>query len=979
MLMTRRVQMMMAAVVIVSCIGVRLQAQSPAPQLETVGVPVPETAIPATNFWRDGNLLYGEAVKPGEGENRGPFFAYDVVRKQLVYSGNEDIHTGFRCVIVDRSGNAYFSVNETGLARYDPRTNSVTVLNVTLPGRLRASTAQSSDGWIYGATNRPQNRIFRFHPETSRVEDIGSSWDYTASMVLDPTERFVYFIPGAHGGSYRLGTPVVQFDVRTRQHKVIAFLNGFYESQYRYRLGGTYAIDLSDDGRRLFINMNAVDLRRDARATSGFGDPAVVVVHIPATEITDQSIAPLAFRDVGAQTGVRELLWNAYIHTSSWGDVNNDGWPDLFAGTFYGSNTPVSNRLLINVGGAFRDGAQPEVERRGRASGSVFADFDDDGDLDLFVSNNRINGLAGVGAETSRLYRNDSGTFRDVTEGSGVGAQSSNGRQVGVLDYDNDGALDLFIVADALRGSGPTVLLRNAGSFRFVDATRAAGLPDDIHGLGLAIGDVNGDGRPDIFIAGGPNNTNTNRNYLFLNSGGGTYRRGEDAVFDWQRFTSGGEDWVSGAAFGDVNRDGRLDLLVGHHFGSSAAKGIGVPLRLYLNRGVDSGANPRFEDVTDKAALPKLVSKSPHVEIGDFDNDGWPDLYTSVKIRTATGDAPLVLRNKGVAGDPAFDVPEIVDPHYYAGGPVTDFDRDGRLDIFLAEWRSTLQGTSQSQGVVPSLLMRNVGATGNWVEVRVAAGAGRMGLGAKVKIYEGGRSGDPLALVGYGEITSGFGFSSSGMAVAHFGLGSRSEIDLVVEMPFGGEVYSRNRVAANQQITVPFAVPPAHLGLEATGTTVSSPEFLLPPAGASLPAHTVAAAPPRVEFVAYPRPPYNGKPWSQWGGSELASNGRFYSAIGDHLGIDGNAYLYEYDPATQRIRAIGDALTAVGHIRGKPGHGKIHGMINQAADGYLYMTTYWGQREDAQFDDAYRGGVILRYPVANITAPLETPRRRAVR
>ena len=71
-----------------------------------------------------------------------------------------------------------------------------------------------------------------------------------------------------------------------------------------------------------------------------------------------------------------------------------------------------------------------------------------------------------------------------------------------------------------------------------------------------------------------------------------------------------------------------MDIVIGHHYSSPWLSG-GVPVRLYLNRGLDGGI-PRFEDVTEKVGLKPLPMKAPHVELQDFDNDGWPDLYTSI-------------------------------------------------------------------------------------------------------------------------------------------------------------------------------------------------------------------------------------------------------------------------------------------------------------------------------------------------------------
>jgi hypothetical protein len=339
------------------------------------------------------------------------------------------------------------------------------------------------------------------------------------------------------------------------------------------------------------------------------------------------------------------------------------------------------------------------------------------------------------------------------------------------------------------------------------------------------------------------------------------------------------------------------------------------------------------------------VSKQPHVEVQDFDNDGWPDLYASVLMEGTAGPVPLVLAHTGRPGDPVFEVTDpmssLSDPRYYAGGPTADFDNDGRMDIFLSEWRSSL-GTPAT-----SVLLRNTGAVGNWLQVAIegdpALGENRMGVGAVVSVRDPASGG----LVGVREISPSYGWSSSQPAIAHFGLGSLERVDVTVQMPFGGRSASRRGVAANQRVRLPAG----------DGGTAARVQ----PGGYG----TAHESSPIVHFAPFPLPQYEGNPWSTWGGALFSSNGRFYAAIGDHRTADGNSYLFEFDPATKKLQAVGDVLSVVPHVPGEYGHGKIHSQINESRDGYLYMATYRGSPRRITFTASFRGGVILRYPVGS--------------
>jgi len=484
--------------------------------------------------------------------------------------------------------------------------------------------------------------------------------------------------------------------------------------------------------------------------------------------------------------GLVSPLVGMYGHSAIWGDFNGDDRPDLYMGTFAdrdaelyryrGAQGPSPDRLLMSGNGPFTL-AETLPEMFTRTSGGAVGDLDVDGDLDLVVSRNFDDDTPE--APSTQVLRNDGGKMVPM-DGGGLPAQFG-GRSVGVLDYNIDGLPDLFIAEDRFVG-GRSLLIKNVGGLAFEDVTATAGLPPDIYGLGVSVADLSGDGHQDLFVSGA--------NRLFIASGDATFREADSSVFVWQSF--GEEDLVAGSSVADVNRDGLLDIVVGQHYNSTVDEGTQVPVRLYLNRGVDQSGNPAFEDVTDAAGLIGLPTKAPHVELNDFDNDGWPDLYTTASA--ASGTRPAIFRHEGVEeGIPRFSAPEgLGHPQYWVAGPSSDIDRDGRLDLFLLEWEPSL----------PSLLFHNESGSGHWLEVSVGPEHG-FGLGWRVEVYQKGEAGDLAGLVGAREITVTQGYSAGVAPVAHFGVGDETIVDVRLVPPGGAEPSVIEGVLSDQHIRFP--------------------------------------------------------------------------------------------------------------------------------------------------------------------------------
>ena len=444
-------------------------------------------------------------------------------------------------------------------------------------------------------------------------------------------------------------------------------------------------------------------------------------------------------------------------HAVATGDVNGDGWTDVFVGTFAdrpvaeyqerGATGPAPDRLLLGGPDGFRvDSSFPE--ERGRTSGAAFADLDGDGDPDLVVAA-ELCARPWVAARRRPIYRNDRGTLTRAT----TIAEPAGGRSIGVLDYDGDGRLDLFIGEDRFAG-GSSVLLRNTGDLRFEDATEAAGIPLAMPGMGVGTADLNADDRPDLFVGGA--------NRLFLNQGSGRFTEVAGTVAKWA--TYGTEDDPAGVAEADVNGDGRPDLVIGQHYNSTLDAGKRVPVRLYLNE-ADAQGGLRLRDVTDAAGLVGLTTKSPHVEIADLDADGRPDIVT-----TAAGadGLPVVFRNEGQKdGVPSFVASAAPGSRqYWVSGAVVDADRDGRLDLIMVEWYPSL----------PTRVLRNAGAVGHWIGVTAAPGT-------TVEAFPSGDVGDLAVRLATAQVGTSTGYSAGPTDRVWLGVGASEVVDLRVTRP----------------------------------------------------------------------------------------------------------------------------------------------------------------------------------------------------
>lgn len=266
------------------------------------------------------------------------------------------------------------------------------------------------------------------------------------------------------------------------------------------------------------------------------------------------------FEEVSKEAGVEDPDDS---FQAAWADCDNDGWVDLYVADGI-TGAGAANKLYHNEGnGRFTDrAAQAGVDLRGKSLGVAFGDYDQDGDQDLYVADV---------ANPNTLFRNEgNGHFTDITQQAGVGKPIQGGYVTFFFDADDDGDLDLFVSAMSYyehfvesqitgRSAHPAhaSLYRNDGHDTFTDVAEAEGLTRSFGSMGAGWGDVDYDGRVDIYLAnGGPNMARFEPNILYRNLG----NRFADVTASAE---VGYIDKGHGVSFADYDADGDLDLYAG--------------------------------------------------------------------------------------------------------------------------------------------------------------------------------------------------------------------------------------------------------------------------------------------------------------------------------------------------------------------------------------------------------------------------------
>lgn len=523
------------------------------------------------------------------------------------------------------------------------------------------------------------------------------------------------------------------------------------------------------------------------------------------------------FIDVGAEAGLRGLTVygpldrkDYILETIGCGaalvDVDADGWLDVLVLSGSRLDDPpedATSRLYRNNrDGTFTDiTAASGLLRSGWASSVAVADYDADGDEDLFITN--------WGQNT--LYRNDgTGRFRDVTAEAGLLDPGTRwGAGATFIDHDRDGDLDLFVsnylvferaragapgANDACRWKGVPVncgprglppgvssFYRNNGDGTFTDVSDAVGIrkATDVYGMTAVAADLDGDGWQDLYVAG-----DSTPSLLFHNKRNGTFVE-EGLVRGAALSDNGLEQAGMGVAIGDYDRDGDLDLFKTHFADDTNV--------LYRNDGAG-----QFADVTVPAGLgveTRFVGWG--AAIADLDHDGPPDIFYVTgnvypEVERALPAYPfrtprVVFRN---LGNGRFEElldgagPAIVASHASRGAAFGDIDNDGDIDAIIVNLNEP-----------PSLARNDLKSARHWLTVVLAGARGPAApIGARVTVETPGAR-------EVQEVTSQTSFYSASDKRLHFGLGTATSATVHIRWP-AGRVEKLDAVAADQFVVV---------------------------------------------------------------------------------------------------------------------------------------------------------------------------------
>jgi len=474
------------------------------------------------------------------------------------------------------------------------------------------------------------------------------------------------------------------------------------------------------------------------------------------------SVSAQSFSDVTTSAGVANSTSSqSRLPTSAaWGDFDGDGDLDLYVTNWASSLTQSFNRLYRNNGnGSFSDVAGSAGVNDGvrNSVGALWADYDNDGDLDLYIVNF---------FEQDQLYRNNgSGSFSNVTGSAGVNVISQGDELAAAFgDFDGDGDLDLYVCKARFRNT----LYHNNGDGTFSEIGQSAGVADVRDSEHAAWGDFDNDGDLDLYVV---NREQTNS--LYRNNGNGSFS--EIAC----EITVDNTDIGRSARWIDYDSDGDLDLYLAN-VGANA---------LYRNDGnltLSAGpiASPAFTNVaTGDLSSTAGAWVSWAASWGDYDADGVADLFVANGAESEDGQVSALLVG---SGDGFFTEATASGISSAASSGMAaaagDYDGDGSLDLYLVN--------SRFPTFEPNVLYRNTSG-GSTITVRPLRTGAADGIGARVSLLQNG------ALIAHQNVASG-----SDAPEAVFGVTAGQSYDIEVAFPGSTTPVTRTAVSAGNRIDV---------------------------------------------------------------------------------------------------------------------------------------------------------------------------------
>ncbi|MBI3862803.1 MAG: CRTAC1 family protein [Planctomycetia bacterium] len=466
------------------------------------------------------------------------------------------------------------------------------------------------------------------------------------------------------------------------------------------------------------------------------------------------------FRDVGHLVGVNRLNLSGGAIMD---DFDNDGLLDIVITSI---DPNMSMAVYRNSGDGRFDDATQAAGVAGQLGGlyCVQADYNNDGFLDVYIPRGAWLDLP---MRPSLLENNGDGTFSDVTHRAKL-LVPVNSNSAAWADYDNDGQLDLFVCCEAQRSR----LFHNRGDGAFDEVAVAAGLGQGDHPMckGATWVDIDNDGDPDLFV-----DFLTGKSRLFRNDGKGRFR---DAT---EEFGVDGPMMGFACWAWDYDNDGWLDIFATCYERTLAdiVKGLlGRPHERNSNRLYRNVEGQRFEDVTQAAGL-DLVFATMGCNFGDFDNDGWLDMFLGTGdpfIETLVPDRMF----KNVAGRRFSEVTAGAGTgHLQKGHAVAcgDWDRDGNVDIFMEIGGIALGDKYHN------VLFQNPGHDNQWITLKlVGRQTNRAAIGARIKVVTAGS--EPQKI--HRHISSGSSFGANPLEQT-IGLGKAERVALIeIHWPASG-------------------------------------------------------------------------------------------------------------------------------------------------------------------------------------------------